>query len=172
MRCETVTHRRGFTITELMVAMTIAPIVTLCMWVLVADSHRGWNKTYNRVYGDVIADGYVAQKTFDAVVRKSSIKREFLGDGEVEVYYYSDIENPISLDRYARFYVADERLMVDYGELDEGGIPQDSSSTVTLARNVQAAQFTLAGTSVQMILSLDDGSQSLTVASTAVRHNE
>jgi hypothetical protein len=142
------------------------------MWVLVADSHRGWNKTYNRVYGDVIADGYVAQKTFDAVVRKSSIKREFLGDGEVELYYYSDIENPISLDRYARFYIADEQLLVDYGGLDEGGIPQDSSTTVTLAHNVQAAQFTLAGTSVQMILSLDDGSQSLTVASTAVRHNE
>jgi fructose-1,6-bisphosphatase len=63
-------------------------------------------------------------------------------------------------------------LLVDYGGLDEGGIPQDSSSTVTLAHNVQAAQFTLAGTSVQMILSLDDGSQVLTVASTAVRHNE
>ena len=172
MRCKTVTHKRGFTITELTVAMTMAPIVTLCMWVVVVDGHRGWNKVYNRVYGDVVTDGYVAQKTFDAVVRKSSVKREFLGDGEVEVYYYSDVENPISLDRYARFYVADERLLVDYGELDEGGIPQDSSSTVTLARNVQAVQFTLAGTSVQMILSLDDGSQVLTVASTAVRHNE
>lgn len=172
MRCETVTHRRGFTITELIAAMTMAPIVILCMWVVVVDGHRGWNKVYDRVYGDVVTDGYVAKKTFDAVVRKSSIKREFLGDGEVEVYYYSDVENPISLDRYARFYIADERLLVDYGGLDEGGIPQDSSSTVTLARNVKAAQFTLAGTSVQMILSLDNGSQSLTVASTAVRHNE
>lgn len=165
-------NRIGFTLTELMMATVIAAIVILGMGTVLVDSHRGWSRTYNRVYGDVVTDGYVARKTFDAVVRKSSIKRELLGDGMVEVYYYNDPETSTRIDRYARFYTADEKLLVDYGELDTDGNPQGYPHTVTLARNVESASFSIAGNCVRMTLRLDNGSEALTVMSSAIRHNE
>ena len=162
----------GFTLTELTVVTVMAAIVILSMGVVLVDSQRGWSAMYNRVYGGVVDDAYVARKTFDAVVRKSSINRELLGDGMVEVYYYNDPDTSILLDRYARFYTVDEELLVDYGEVDAAGNPQEPTSTVTLAHNVVASNFSVVGTCVQMTLTLDDGSESLTVMSSPVRHNE
>ena len=172
MRWQTVTNKQGFTLIGLTVSILMATIVMLTMGAVLVDGQRGWNLMYNRVYGGVVTDGYVARKTFDAVVRKSSIKRELLSDGMVEVYYYNDPETSTKLDRYARFYAADEKLLVDYGVLDAGGNPQEATSTVTLAHNVEAASFVVSGACVQMTLSLDNGSESLTVMSSPVRHNE
>lgn len=163
----------GFTLIEIMITIAMATIVIFSTGVLLLDSQRGWSAMYNRVYGGVVGDAYVARKTFDAVVRRSSIKRELLGDNEVEVYYYADPDTSTRIDRYARFYVTGENeFLVDYGEVDAGGNPQEPTSTVTLAHNVVASNFSVAGTCVKMTLKLDDGSESFTVMSSPVRHNE
>jgi len=158
---------------ELMITIAMATIVISSTGVLLLESQRGWSAMYNRVYGGVVGDAYVARKAFDAIVRKSSIKRELLGDDMVEVYYYADPDTSTWLDRYARFYVTDEsEFLVDYGEVDSDGISQEPTSTITLAHNVVASNFSVVGTCVQMTLRLDDGSESFTVMSSPVRHNE
>jgi len=163
---------KAFTITEQMVVMLVSAIVILGMGAVLVDSQKGWNRTYDRAYGDVATDGYVAQKTFEAVVRKSSTKRESTGTGEITVYYYNDPLTSTQLDRYARFYKDGDKLMADYGQLDEQENPQNPSQTDTLAQNVEDVSFSVSGVCLQMILSLDNGSDTLTVVSSAVRHNQ
>ena len=172
MRQQTVKNKRGFTLTELTVVMAMAPIVILSIGIALVDSQRGWSQMYNRVYSSVVTDGYVAKKTFDAVVRKSSITREYLGNDEVEVYYYNDPVGSTWLDRYARFYKDDTELLVEYGGLDANGNPTSTLQTVALARNIEFVGFSVTGACVQMVLSLDNGSESLMVMTSAMRHNE
>jgi prepilin-type N-terminal cleavage/methylation domain-containing protein len=175
MRRVTGANRRGFTLTEITIAMTMVGVVILSVGTMLVDSQRGWSRMYNRVNNGVVSDGYVARRSFDAVVRKSSIKRELVGadKDELEVYYYEDPETSTGLDRYARFYVTDgEEFVVDYGELDAGGNPQGSTHTVTLASNVQSVYFAVSGASVQMTLELNDGDEALTVTTSAIRHHE
>lgn len=172
MRREAIKSRRGFTLTELTATIALAAIAILAMGAVLVDSQRGWQRTFSRVFGDVVTDGYVARKTFDAIVRKSSYTRERIDDDWVEVYYYNDPDTSVRLDRYAKFYKSGDKLFVDYGNLDASGNPTGHPSAVTLARNVQDADFSLAGTSIQMVLQLDNGDQQLTVLTAAVRHNE
>jgi len=172
MKQQTVKSRCGVTLIELAVVMAIAPIVVLSMGILLVDSQRGWNQMYNRLTCGVVNDAYVANKAFEAVVRKSSINRVSLGDGEVKLYYYNDPMSSTWLDRYARFYTAGTELLVDYGHLDSNWIPGGRIQTITLAHNVKAANFYVVGVCVQMVLSFDNGSESLIVATTAMRHNE
>jgi len=172
MRQQTVKNRRGFTLIELVVVLAIAPIVILSIGIVLVDSQRGWNQMFNRVNNGVVNDGYVARKAFDAVVRKSSKIREDLGDGEVVLYYYNDPASSTMLDRYARFYAADTELLVVYGKLDSEWNPYEQTSPITLADNVEAVNFYVNGACVQMVLRLDNGSESLIVMTSAIRHNE
>ncbi len=172
MRQQTVKNRRGFTLTELAVVMAMAPIVMLSMGIVLVDSQRGWNQMFNRVNNGVVNDGYVARRAFDAVVRKSSKISEVLGDGEVVLYYYNDSASSTWLDRYARFYADGITLLVDYGQLDSNRNPGGQIPTTTLAHNVEALNFYLNGDCVQMVLRLDNGSESLIVMTSAMRHNE
>ena len=68
---------RGFTLTELITAMAIMIFVILAIGVALVDGQRGWNFMYDRVYSDVVTDGYVARRKFDAVMRKAS-REKFL----------------------------------------------------------------------------------------------
>jgi len=172
MRRHTVKNKSGFTLTELTIVFAIASVVMLGMGMALVDSQRGWNRMYNRAHEGVASDGYIAAKTFEAVIRKSSMMSERLGDDEIEVYYYDDPESSVNLDRYARFYKDDTELFVDYGELNSQGHPHGHVQTITLARNIESVSFSMAGTCMQMILQLDDGSESLTVMAAAIRQNE
>lgn len=172
MRSRAVGNRRGFTLIELCVVMPLAFVVILGIGVVVTDSQRGWNRAYDRTLGDLVSDADVAIKTFDAVVRKSTIKCERLHSDEVEVHYANNADTPTQLDSYARFYLTRaEELMVDYGELDANGHPQGDHYTSRLARNVKTAYFSVLGSCMRLTLELDNGSQRLTVMSGAVRHN-
>lgn len=166
----------GFTLMELIVAIAISAIVIFGIGVVLVDNQRGWAGMYNRVNSDVVTDCYIARKTFDSVVRKSTIKRYQLGSsGEfVEVYYYQDpgANPPTDLDRYARFYTTDDLLKVDYGTLDEATWTTIPSQTVTLASNVNYALFSASGVSLQMALELDNGKEAMTLTCSATRHNE
>jgi len=80
MGLKKVTNKRAFTLIEIVITMALATIVLFSTGVLLLEGQRGWSVMYNRVYGGVVDDAYVARKTFDAIVRKSSIKGEPLGD--------------------------------------------------------------------------------------------
>lgn len=114
-------------------------------------------------------DSYVARKAFDAVIRKAS-KEKFLLDsagGWLEVYYYAGSDSTV-VDRYARFYVADSRLNIEYGKLN----PRETLIVQTVCANVSSCVFKVSGCSAQMLLILDNGSQAITVVSSAVMHNQ
>ncbi|MCH7556887.1 MAG: prepilin-type N-terminal cleavage/methylation domain-containing protein [Planctomycetes bacterium] len=162
------TASRGFTLTELIIAMAIMLIVILAIGMALVDGQRSWNIQYDRIYSDVITDGYVARRKFDAVMRTASRDNFWLDDtgSWVEVYYYADDTSTV-VDRYARFYVANGDLNVEYGQLN----PKVTLTIETVCGNVSGCTFAQVGRSIQMILTLDNGTRTNTVISSAVTHN-
>ena len=160
---------RGFTIVELMITMVVMVIILLAIGVVIVDGQHGWNITYDRIHSDVITDGYVARKKFDAVMRSAS-REKFVLDGAggwIEVYYYANDDSTV-VDRYARFYAADGDLNFEYGQLE----PRSTLGVETVCGNVSACTFKMVGRSTQMILTLDNGTQTNTIVSSAVTHNK
>jgi prepilin-type N-terminal cleavage/methylation domain-containing protein len=169
MRKKKFTAQGGFTLIELMIATVLGAIVILGVSVMLADGQRGWQTMYARIQSDVVTDSYAARRTFDAIMRKAS-KKKVLSDDTgswIEVYYYADADST-SADRYARFYVADGDLNLEYGKLN----PKETVTVQTICSNVSNCVFETTGYSAQMILSLDNGSQAIDVVSSAVLHNE
>jgi hypothetical protein len=159
---------RGFTLTELLTAIAIMIFVILAIGMALVDGQRGWNNMYNRVYSDVVTDGYVARRKFDSVLRKAS-RDKFLIDSAgswVEVYYYASDASTI-LDRYARFYTSGGTLKVEYGQLN----PRSTLTVETVCENVSNCTFEQLGRSIQMVLKLDNGTQTNTVIASAITNN-
>ena len=163
------TFRPGFTVMELIIAVAASLIVIIAIGAVLAGSQRDWNRMYNRACGDIVTDGYIARRAFDAVIRKASKERFLLDeDGDwLEVYYYADEDSAV-VDRYARFYESGGELKIEYGKLE----PKATLSVQTICENVSSCVFRATGTSTQMILTLDDGTQTITVTSSAVLHNQ
>ena len=164
--------RSGLTLVELSVVIAISAIVLLSLGIVLADSVHSWQKMYERANGQVETDTLIAQKTFNAIVRKA-ISNNFLLDAGgrwVEVYYSSSVDLT-SADRYARFYCIGDpngQLNVEYGQLD----PKQTLSTQTLCNNVSSCVFKKSGKSIFMILTLSKGSLTLTTVSSAFMHNK
>ncbi len=160
---------QGFTLVEVVITAAIMSIIALAIGVVIVDSQTSWNTMYDRVNSDVVTDGYVARKKFDAVMRQASREKYVLGDsgGSVEVYYYADGSSTV-VDRYARFYTSDGDLNLEYGQLD----PRVTLDVETICANVSSCTFRQAGRSVQMILALDNGEQTNTVVSSAMAQNQ
>jgi Tfp pilus assembly protein PilV len=158
----------GFTLIELMISAVIVMIVGLAIGAVIVDCQTSWNTLYDRMNSDVVTDGYVAKRKFDAVMRNASRSRLVLAaDGRwIEVYYYAGASSVV-VDRYARFYVTDGNLNLEVGQLD----PSEVIGVETLCGNVSECTFKQAGTSAQMTLTLDDGIQTNTIVTSAVAHN-
>ena len=169
MSKKTTANRKGFTIIELMIATGLASTIIIGVGVVLVDSQRGWNAMYDRTYSDVVTDAHVARRMFDSVIRNAS-SQGILLDGDygswVEVYTYSDPNSPV-VDVYAKFQAKNGYLTIEYGELDSGA----TLSIDPICGNVSSCVFKSSGRSVQMILTLDNGSQSVTVVTSAVMHN-
>ncbi len=168
MREKTFATQCGFTLIETMIGTVIAGIVIFGVGVVLVEAPRGWRVMYNRINCDVVTDGHVAAKMFEAVVRKAD-GESFLVDGDgdwIEVCYYES-EDSVVVDRYVRFYETDGELNVEYGKLK----PKQTLSIQTVCRDVSDCVFSVAGRSAQMILTLDDGTQANTVVSSGVMHN-
>ncbi len=84
----------------------------------------------------------------------------------VEVYYYANDASTV-VDRYARFYASGGKLNVEYGQLN----PKATDTIETVCENVSSCTFEQLGRSIQMILKLDNGTQTNTVISSAVANN-
>ncbi len=163
------TTQHAFTLVEVLLTIIIVIIPILVVGIILADSHRSWNTMYNHINSDVAKDTYVAVNTFDAVVRRASgVDGVFLDDAGdwVEVYYYQDGDSAV-VDRYAFFYVASGDLLIEYGQMN----PKTELFTRTICENVSDCVFKQAGQSLQMILTLDDGTQTNSVVTSAIMHN-
>lgn len=166
----------GFTLLELVVAAAIAAVVIVGVGFMVVDGQRAWGVMYNRIYSDAATDSYVAVKEFDGVVRKASGQKFMLSnDGSwIEVCYPSDASSSSVADRYARFsYAADGGdskgcLLVEYGKLN----PKELLTTKIISEDVSACVFKASGRSAQMMLTLNDGTQTVSVVSSAFMHNQ
>jgi len=176
--------KAGFSLVELIAAVSAALVLILGIGIMLAHSQQGFNRMYKRVHSSVVEDAYSARRMFDRVVRKSTTRRcDLAPDGsELYVYYYSDPTDydptdPSTLtpDSYARFYVeaGGKELFVDYGSRSTGTL----LSRVRLARDVQMSAsngplFSARGRTVYMALPLDNGKERMLVTSSAVRHNK
>ncbi|MHC4075945.1 MAG: hypothetical protein ACYSRZ_05975, partial [Planctomycetota bacterium] len=121
-------------------------------------------------YADIVQNGYVARKTFDRVIRQASSSNTIILNDtgtSIEVYYYAS-DDSSSIDRYARFYTAGGELKLEDGILD----PKETLTIQTVCGDVSSCVFKKLGSSAQMILTLNDGSQRSKVISSAVLHNE
>lgn len=172
MNGKRLTIKPAFTIIELMIAAVLAIVALLGISIMLADSQRGWNRMYSRIYSDVATDSYVARKAFDGVIRKASREKYLLDDAGawIEVYYYADANSAV-VDRYARFFCVGEpggTLNVEHGGLD----PRETLTISTICGNVSSCDFSASGRSAQMVLILDNGSQTATVTTSAVMHNQ
>ncbi len=158
----------GFVLSELITASAIMIIVVFAIAFVIADSHRGFNSLYAQTYSDIVTDGHAAKAKFDAVIRKASVDGFSLGsNGEwIEVYYYANSEST-AVDRYARFYCANGNLNIEYGQLN----PKTALKNQIISGNVSDCTFKQFGNSVQMTLTLDDGTRTNTIVSSAVMHN-
>jgi prepilin-type N-terminal cleavage/methylation domain-containing protein len=160
---------QGFTLVELMITTAIMLVVGLAIGVVIVDGQSGWSFMYDRINSDVVTDGYVARKKFDAVIRDASREKVLLDSAGswVEVYYYSTPSSAV-VDRYARFYVADGDLNFEYGQLQ----PRATLGVETVSENVSSCTFKQAGQSVEMILTLDNGTQTNTIVTSAITNNK
>ena len=167
-------NRCGFTIVEVMVAAVMAVIIMFGLAFVLSDAHRGWNTMYNRVYSDVVTGSHIAARTFDRIVRKSSIELSQFTADEVTACYYAD-SNSAVIDRYSRFYVTDDNdLCVEYGQYNGQAKPPEytpEGEPVIICDNVSFCSFMKNGRSLQMVLTLDNGKEELTTVTSAVLHN-
>jgi len=160
--------RSGVTLVELVIASAATVIVFLGVAVLIVDGQRGWRTAYDRTYGDVITDGHVATKRFDAIMRKATAEGFSIdADGSwVEVHYYHN-DSSADIDRYARLSESNGELEIEYGQLE----PRSTLVGETLVTNVSACTFTQVGQSVHMVLTLDDGTRTNQVVCCGYMHN-
>ncbi|HUT28311.1 MAG TPA: hypothetical protein VMX13_00860 [Sedimentisphaerales bacterium] len=163
------TFRRGFTLMELAIAAVSSVIVMVGIAVVLVDGMKGWNRMYSRVYAEVVTDSHVARRMFDTEIRKASRERYSVAtDGSsLEVYYYFSAAST-EPDRYARFYTSSGDLNVEYGIVE----PRETLRVQTVCGNVTSCTFMGQGCSAQMVLTLSDGSQTVTTVASAVMHNQ
>jgi hypothetical protein len=163
--------RDGVTLIELMVAAAMSVIVMFGVAIMFYNGQKGWNNMYGRMYSDVVTNSYTAKKMFDSVVRKASINGFVLDEAapSLEVHYYNDPNSSVA-DRYGKFYCQEKHLYFEYGilKLKE----KEKVGTVPMCGNVSDCVFKENGRSMQMILTLDNGSQKNTTVTSAVMHNQ
>ncbi|AQT69585.1 hypothetical protein STSP2_02778 [Anaerohalosphaera lusitana] len=169
-------NRPAFTLVELAVTSVLSTIVVLSAMVMMVDQTRGWHDIYSKVHGDVAVDSTFSRRVFERTCRKATERRaEINEDGnELIVFYFSEsAPNDASWpDRYARFHISNDELMLVEGDLTAGEwIRQAADSHRVLARNVSELNFAARNNAIQMNLKLDDGENFSSMVCSASRHN-
>jgi len=162
------TFHKAFTLMELVVTGVVSVVVVLGIGFMMADNQRAWHRTYNKIYSDVVTDGFVARRAFDSIVRKASKSDYIFNEGEasIEFRYFQD-PDASEPDRYAIFRRTGNNL-----ELVEGNVGSEADQSIrTICANVSECMFKAEGKSAQMILTLDNGSDSVTTVACGYMHN-
>ena len=112
------TRRRGLTLVELVTAMALVGVLTVVVGTLLVSSNKHWNALFNKVYRQETTDSFAAHRVFDSVCRKSSYRKAILGqdNASLELYYWDTDSASETPDHYARFYLLDSDVMVEYGK--------------------------------------------------------
>ena len=187
---------KGFSLLELVIAVAAAMVLILGIGGMMAQSQQGYTRMYKRAHSNVVRDAYWARRVFDRVVRKSTIRRcDLISDSEIYVYYYSDTPQSPNLnltdpDSFARFYLRDGNLWLDYAEevispagefetLDPASLVAHTSLQLTGRErkrdktSVDSLIFSNSGRAIEMaMLLVNDKDESMFVTSSAVRHNK
>jgi hypothetical protein len=158
------------TLIELTLAMTTSSVLFLAVMNILAAGQMDFNRTYDRVTGDVVNDAYMSRRLFDRIMRKASAGYTDPNEGSdtyMEVRYYSG-PGVVTPDQFARFEYdqGNKTLLLIQGDL--GTHP----TGLVIARNVTSCIFARSGRCVHMAMVIDDGTTHQTVAVTATRHNE
>lgn len=159
--------KSGFTLVELMISMAVMVIISLAIGAVVVDGQNGWSRMYDNIHSDIFTDSYVVRKKFESLMRRASGEKIYIENQNqsVEVYYYSD--GSATIDRYMSFYKSGENMILEYGLLS----PKSALNSDIICGNVSECTFLQIGRSVQLILVLDDGTQTNTVVTSAMAHN-
>lgn len=168
-------RQTGLTLIEMVIVILAASILLLGLTGMLAHNQRAFNRTQHQLFGDIVTDGYAAQRAFDHLVRRSTQKYCQVNDNGLEVYYYSD-PNAGPVDRYGRFNWSGTEgadLTLTTGNLST---PGDYGSQVAgvqkvMARNVTNCRFVKFGASLRMYLTLNDGTYDVSICASANRHN-
>jgi hypothetical protein len=168
------TRKTGFTIIELMAAVSTATVVMLSAAMLVSSGWKGWNQSYNNANREsrlgamdsMIALGAIGRKsnkldyrlyevtgsTFERVV-PSADPEEILTGQAVEFRYWDtelspDLMNPdVNATAYALFYIDNGQFKVDYGPYPPGAV--NSSGHRITGGGIRTVSLTTDVTSVE-----------------------
>lgn len=142
----------GFSLIELLIAMSISSILALSVGVLLIGGQRSWAKIYNDANSEMRQGSYAIMTAFGSIGRQSNrlnytlytkegnkyIPSTASGGNEQIVYgdavefrYWAGTQNGTSnLDTsntgtdYAFFYIEDKKMKVDYGKvIPPGAVP-------------------------------------------------
>lgn len=165
---------KAFTIIELMIAAAALAIVIVGVGASLYHAHQSWADTFDRVHGHITTDAYAAKRTFDSIVRKSSLetKKPKLGkdNQSIELYYYLT-PTSTNLDGYALLQIENNDLVVTYGKLDAAAKQIELSKDI-LVHNTKDIKFTVDGANVRMTLTIEDQNRNtMYVTASAVRHS-
>ena len=157
--------RSGTTLIELIITILAAIILMLGITGILASGIKNYRTMYMRLTSDVVRNAYEARRTFDRIVRKSSLEDGHIypiypnpyeayfyyydiplnGDGQVDIDAFRAIPQP---DRYARFYLVGRQLMLDQGPVPPGtdlSLPDPPNlspdSTAIIAYNVDLDEY-------------------------------
>ena len=167
--------QKGFTMIEVIASMAVMSVVILAISSVITDSNALWGRLHNSVYGVIPQDIIRTQRAFNKTCRKATLRVMFLSEDKETMclYYFSDhINPPYWPDRYAMFYLDGTDLKVEHGTLQFATINQNQKLyTETLCRDVQSLQFASQGLSVQICMTVNNGSREKTFTWASVRHN-
>jgi prepilin-type N-terminal cleavage/methylation domain-containing protein len=186
--------RAGLTLIEVLVVIIIVAVLMTAVGATLVDTQNAWNAMYKRSNSGPTMDAVITNKEFDRAIRKATTKQcdidgdrtKTSGTASVRVYYFKDPVTSTYYDGYSQFYyvAAEKRLKVDEGNatLTAGVYAPSGNATATriLAENVVGCAFGVSGDAVSMLVRLDagqntdvkDGNVKMTVACSAVRHNQ
>ena len=168
MRKQRPTFRLGFTLIEIMISMAVLLIIISVVGVVLGDGAQDWNRMYDRTSSKLAADSLGAPRAFNAIIRKAGGQRVLINstNDALEVYYYAS-PSSTKVDLYARLYLASGKLYLEEGQLS----PRQMQDSRIVCENVSACQFEQLGRCLQMVLTLNDGTQSRVVTTSAFIHN-
>lgn len=159
----------GLTLMELMVTMLISSILLVAVGIIMLDTQRGWQYTYTKVHGGAVVDAATAKTAFEKMFRKASRKKYIrTAADDITVFYYSNWLKEGDPDKYARFYRQNGTLFLKEGNIANA----DSDQTFILANRVTNAIFRPWPGAIQMLLTVQYPTESITATSTAELHNE
>jgi prepilin-type N-terminal cleavage/methylation domain-containing protein len=169
------TNRNGFTLVELIVAMSLVFVMTLGAGILLADGQKKWNALYSRVNDPAGTDGFVVQRAFENICRRSSAQHCYISfqGSWLQLYYWDEGSGEDIPENYARIYLDGSNVYAEYGKLFPRTWlvnPFIRARKDLLTKGVRDLEFEQIDKSIQMFLTYDDD-KLLPVVTSAVRRN-